>query len=84
MSFIRTDKFPNGRVVYYLVENYRKDGRVRQRRIKYLGTDILGRNTRKYKSEQALLQQERTSNMEAGASLLFTILLQSPKTPIAV
>lgn len=76
MSFIRTDILPNGQIRYYLVENYRIDGKTKQRRIKYLGTEIHGYNTRKYKKQQALLQQERASNIEAGASLLFIILLQ--------
>ena len=37
MSFIRTKKFGNGRVYFYLVESYRKDGRPKQRVIQYLG-----------------------------------------------
>ena len=76
MSFIRKDILPNGQIRYYLCESYKQDGKWKQRRIKYLGTDILGRNTRKYKREQALLQQERANNMTLGAELLFTILLQ--------
>lgn len=79
MSFIRKDIMPGGQIHYYLVENYRKDGKVRQRRLQYLGTSPDGKETRKYKREQALLQQERASNIEAGVSLFFTILLQSPK-----
>ncbi|MBA7513025.1 hypothetical protein ES705_05053 [subsurface metagenome] len=38
MSFIRTKKFSNGRVYYYLVESYRDDqGKGKQRVLKYLG-----------------------------------------------
>lgn len=76
MSFIRTDKRPDGKIIYYLAESYRKDGKVKQRRLKYLGTDMYGRNTRKYKKQQALLQQERAANRELGVTLLFSILLQ--------
>lgn len=76
MSFIRADRFPNGRTVYYLVESYRKDGKVKQRRLKYLGTEIHGYNTRKYKKQMALLQQERAANRELGVTLLFSVLLQ--------
>ncbi|MBA7519044.1 hypothetical protein ES705_11118 [subsurface metagenome] len=38
MSFIRSKKFSNGRIYYYLVESYRDDhGKVKQRVLKYLG-----------------------------------------------
>ena len=79
MSFIRTDILPNGQIRYYLVENYRIDGKTKQRRLQYLGTSPDGKNTRKYKKQQALLQQERAKNMEVGAELLFTILLAPAK-----
>jgi len=37
MAFIR-EKRRGSRRYYYLVENYREDGHVRQRTIRYLGT----------------------------------------------
>ncbi|GAI74273.1 unnamed protein product [marine sediment metagenome] len=42
MSFVRTKKFSNGRVYYYLVEGHRdkNDGnKVKQKVIKYLGKE---------------------------------------------
>ena len=45
MAFVRT-KTRNDRMYYYLVENYRVDGKVHQRILVYLGTDCDFRATR--------------------------------------
>jgi outer membrane protein assembly factor BamE (lipoprotein component of BamABCDE complex) len=38
MPFVRVKKF-DGRTYYYLVENYREGNRVRQKVLRYLGTE---------------------------------------------
>ncbi len=38
MAFLRTKKF-GGRVYFYLVEDHREDKRVKQKVLKYLGTE---------------------------------------------
>ena len=37
MSYVRSKRFSNGRIYFYLVESYRDHGKVKQRVLKYYG-----------------------------------------------